>query len=102
MQGMNNINFAVSCDVLLGRTDYQQRDVWDNDPVCMCVSRGYFRLRLYPTFRDVSHGVVGVERHVCILQNLPEKFKRFSLRPPEIQRRHLTDKSNGFKLHVYQ
>ena len=99
---MNNINFAVKCDVPLGRTAYQQRDVRDNDPVCIRVSRGYFRLRLYPVCRDVSHGVVGVERHVYILQNLPETFKRFPLRLLEIQRRHLTDKSNGFKLHVYQ
>jgi hypothetical protein len=96
MQGMNNIKFAVKCDAPLGRTSYQQRDVRDNDPVCMRVPRGYFRLHFYPTFRDVSHGVVGVERHVRILQNLPVTFKTFQLRLPEIQRGHLTDKSNGF------
>jgi len=94
MQGMNNIKLAVKCGVPLGRISYQQCDVRDNDPVCIRVPRGYLRLRLYPTFRDVSHGVVGVERRVCILQNLPATFKRFPLRLSEIQRRHLTDKSN--------
>jgi len=95
---MNNKKFVVKCDVPLGRTAYQQREVRNNDPVCIRVPRGYFRLRYYPTFRDVSHGVVGVECYVCILQNLPATFKRFPLRLPEIQRRHLTDKSNGFNL----
>jgi hypothetical protein len=86
MHGMNNIKCAVNCKVPLRRTTYQQRNVGDNDSVCMWVSRGHFRLRLYPTFRDVRHGVVGVERHIGMLQNLPATLKRIPLRQPEIKR----------------
>jgi hypothetical protein len=74
-------SLAVTCDVHLERTTYtyQQRDVWDNNPVCVRVPRGHFRLSLYAAFRDVSDGVVGVERDVCILQDLPATFKHFPL-----------------------
>lgn len=45
---------------------YQQRDIRDNDTVCIRVPGGELRLGLHPTPGNIRHCVVRVERHVCV------------------------------------